>query len=380
MSEQHRDHLLGFAETEEFRDGVVALFGPGVDDEAVEKCIDDFRESVEEIFERSNPDPIATVLHPESFEFPIPNKPGQTSPVEVTITLLPEKFWQRDKFTDRPGGTEFAKKRHIDENEGISILRAGREIYYGILRGVQPTVEKVDRFIGIEIRFRPELDECFQVRNVKKGAEPVEGLRDKLQSIISKTVETGRQHLSSSYAALKAKQQNASGIHAEAEQVVQGNKDVSPRPRAGENVPKAERDRKIREAAAVLTKDNPARTKEVADAIGKRPLTLIPQAWPGSDFMQIEHLGSTAIVRLNTQHPFYTEVYSKLVDAMEAGEELDVAELARVVQVGLDILIMSFAQAEGVETDGAAKYANLRAYWGIHLNTNVQSWANSRPR
>ena len=95
MSDQHRDHLLGFAETEVFRDAVVALFGPGADDEAVEKSIDDFREAVEEIFERSNPDPIATVLHPESFEFPIPNKPGQTSPVEVTITLLPEKFWQR---------------------------------------------------------------------------------------------------------------------------------------------------------------------------------------------------------------------------------------------------------------------------------------------
>lgn len=85
-------------------------------------------------------------------------------------------------------------------------------------------------------------------------------------------------------------------------------------------------------------------------------------------------------MRLNTQHPFYTEVYAKLVDAMDAGAEVDIAELARVVQVGLDLLIMSFAQAEGMETDGGTKYANLRAYWGIHLNTNVQSWAGSRPR
>ena len=104
--------------------------------------------------------------------------------------------------------------------------------------GSNQLAREVDRFIGIEIRFRPELDECFQVRNVKKGAEPVEGLRDKLQSIISKTVETGRQHISSTYAAVKAKQQSASGIHSEAEQVVQRNKDVSPRPRAGGKRPK----------------------------------------------------------------------------------------------------------------------------------------------
>ena len=90
---------------------------------------------------------------------------GQTSPVEVTVTLLPEKFWARERFADRPGRSPAAKdRRYDDENEGTSILRAGREIFNGRLAGIQPERDELDRFIGIEIRFRPDLDECFRVR------------------------------------------------------------------------------------------------------------------------------------------------------------------------------------------------------------------------
>src|SRR5439155_11422867 len=128
-------------------------------EDEVQACAREFREAVEDLFDRSNPDPVATVLHADSFEWPVPSKAGQTSTVEVTITLLPEKFWGREKFTDRPGGMQFAKDRHIPDNEGVSILRAGREIFYGYLADVQPQIKEADRFIGVEIRFRPELDE-----------------------------------------------------------------------------------------------------------------------------------------------------------------------------------------------------------------------------
>ena len=127
------------------------------------------------------------------------------------------------------------KERRIDENEGVSILRAGREIFHGYLRDVQPPVKEIDRFIGVEIRFRPDLDECFQVRNVKKGAEPLDGLRDKLQAEVFSTVTTGRNQIESWYAELKATQETGSRIHQVAEQVVDAAKEVSPQPRAGQD-------------------------------------------------------------------------------------------------------------------------------------------------
>jgi integrase len=53
-------------------------------------------------------------------------------------------------------------------------------------------VEEIDRWFGIEISFDPELNECFRVKNVKKGAEPVEGLRDALKKKLDSEVKTAQ--------------------------------------------------------------------------------------------------------------------------------------------------------------------------------------------
>src|ERR1700722_1738970 len=211
---------------------------------------------------RFHEDPVATVLVEESFPWEIPGHTDRTGKVEVTITLLPEKF--------RPyrgaGGDQLAKERRIDENEGVSILRAGREIFYGILSGVQPPTDKVtiDRWIGIEIRFTPELDECFQVRNVKKGAEPINGLRDKLRDIIFKTVMTARKQVQSFWNEQAAVLQRERGVHGEAEDIAAKTKDISPKPVAGQDTLEPERVERIRAVAEAITKNEPEKAAEVA--------------------------------------------------------------------------------------------------------------------
>ncbi len=67
----------------------------------------------------------------------------------------------------------------------------------------------------------PELDECFHVRSVKKGAEPVNGLRDKLREIIYKTVEpTLRKQVRATFDATEAAAWRKSAAHADAEEFV----------------------------------------------------------------------------------------------------------------------------------------------------------------
>ncbi len=329
--------------------------------------------------EGAQPDPVATVLVDESFEWEVPGHADRTSKVEVSMTLLPEKF----RPHRRSGGEQLAKERRIDENEGISILRAGREIFYGILSGVQPSTEKVaiDRWVGIEIRFSPELDECFQVRNVKKGAEPINGLRDKLRDIIYKTVMTARNQIKSFWDTQEAAQQRERGVHGEAEDIAANTKDVSPRPVAGQETPEPEREQKILEAAETLTKDEPEKRDEVAREISSRPVTIIPQSFAGNELFEIEHLGSTALVKLNMRHPFYREVYSKLLAEVERtaadGENNENGSIARLAQVGLDLLILGYARAEGMRKDANEHYGDLRTFWGVHLKNMIQEWKKS---
>jgi hypothetical protein len=327
-----------------------------------------------------NPDPVATKLIDEDFDWPVPGDPARTAKVRVTMTLLPEKFRSRKSPTDRPGGSDEAKQRRIHENEGISIMRAGREVFFGYLPGIQPAVEKIkiDRWWGAEISFSPELDECFQVRNVKKGAEPIEGLRDKLESIIFKTVVTARKQLLSFWGAQEADHQRERGAHAEAEEIASKIKETSPKPQAGQETTDEYRDLKIREAAEALTRDHPERREQVEQEIRSRPVTIVPQSWPGSELLEVDHLGSTALVKLNMRHPFYREVYAKLLAEIEQsqvdGSMNGTGGIAGLAQVGLDLLILAYARAEGMRADASDYYSDLRAYWSVHLKNMVQEW------
>ena len=77
----------------------------------------------------------------ESFDWPIPNSPGETSSISVKLTLLPEA-WRTEQGD---GGRKPAVKRRIPENQGISILRHHREIAFG---NFYPTVLVRDLLIG----------------------------------------------------------------------------------------------------------------------------------------------------------------------------------------------------------------------------------------
>lgn len=332
-------------------------------------------------FHRENPDePTGNLPVDETFEWPVPVDPNRTAPVRVRISLLPEKWRLRAKDTDRPGGTSEARDRKIPDNEGISILRADREIFYDYLRDVQPSIAKIkiDRWWGCEISFSPELDECFKVRNVKKGAEPFNGLRDKLKELIFKTVENLRQQIRVTWGKTEAHEHQTAGVHSEAEEIAAKTEARSPKPRAGQDVSEKERDEKIRDAAKILTQENPDRQESVEDQIRRRPFTVVAASWPGSEIFEIEHLGSNVIVKLNMRHPFYQAVYRPLLDRLDAmsadSHSEEERELARLTQTGLDLLILSYARAEGMHANGSEHYSDLRTQWGMYLKNMVQEW------
>ena len=122
----------------------------------------------------------AIVKLSKSFNWPIPDASGKTSRVSVKLTLLPEDWRQRPG----DGGRLPARKRRIPENQGLSVLRHHREVAFGNFYPMVPRQEDIDRWWGCEINFTPELDECWEVRNVKRGARPTKELRDTLNEIL----------------------------------------------------------------------------------------------------------------------------------------------------------------------------------------------------
>ncbi len=90
-----------------------------------------------------------------------------TSTVIVRFSKIKDKFYDDTAFpSGNPGTYEIGK--HVARVEGISVVRANREIDFGVFDYYNPTNEPQHRWWGCEIIFEPELDEAFGVTNNKQ--------------------------------------------------------------------------------------------------------------------------------------------------------------------------------------------------------------------
>jgi hypothetical protein len=343
-------------------------------------------------------DPKAGVLLDESFEWPVPSDPSRTSTVRVKLTLLPESWRLKKGWGNRNYSP--TRERRIHENEGFSILRSKREIFYDVSRNFYGTaVENIDRWHGIEILFEPDLDECFRVRNVKKGAEPVDNLRSKLTGLLQPAIEVARKHIRNTYKETDVNEKLALGIHEEAENIGADVEKVSPKSRSGQENSPDEREEKLRRAAEAAAESaakgaedglSEAQVEAIKDRLKKMPLSIIDHQWPGREFIEIDHLGANVVIKLNNRHPFFTDIYGPVLkaagvlaesptertDASLSEDEL--REVARAVHTGLDLMIMAYAKAESMDKDASEKYAELRTYWGLFLSKYIEQKRSSQ--
>lgn len=135
-----------------------------------------------EIIPRTNINCTETVFEPfgnEQYpdgvvEFPIvyidPNTyEKKTSNVTLKFSLVKNLFYDQTAIAGNPGKTKLGK--HVKRLEGISIVRANREIDFGEFDFYERTNKPQHRWWGCEIRFNPELDEAFGVANNKQHVE-----------------------------------------------------------------------------------------------------------------------------------------------------------------------------------------------------------------
>lgn len=98
---------------------------------------------------------------------------GNVAESEVTVrfSIVKDKFYDKTAFPKAdPGSYDFGKK-FARRMEGISIVRANREIDFRKFDFYENINQPEHRWWGCEIRFMPELDEVFGVANNKQQVE-----------------------------------------------------------------------------------------------------------------------------------------------------------------------------------------------------------------
>lgn len=93
----------------------------------------------------------------------------KTGIVKIKFSRIKDVFYDQTALSKDPGNTQMGK--FVKKLEGISIVRAGREIDFGEFDFYEIMNQPQHRWWGCEISFDPELDEAFGVANNKQHVE-----------------------------------------------------------------------------------------------------------------------------------------------------------------------------------------------------------------
>lgn len=301
--------------------------------------------------------------------------------IEITVTLLPRVLRRVRGDGGIRGSAQPFKELHVQDNEGrVSILRYNREIYYDIIPRLFPGgVAYGDRFIGVEVSFSPVLDEYFQVRHVKRGAEPVNKLRDEIKKFIEKPILAARKQIAEGWDKQSTKDRANDPTHTTAKAAFDKVNATAPRGIAGAGMSPRQANVKLETAAKDIASsrgiDDPEEVAKLKEEVRNRDLTVIDGDWPGKELFDITHVNGRVILRLNWRHPFMERIYAPLKDAADGSAHLSVEQLQQLVmrvEGAIDLLLFSYAKAENLDREPDERYGQLRTHWGMFLADGVQ--------
>ena len=287
----------------------------------------------------------------------------------LRVTLYPQAVTRKRGM----GGDKLAKQLRVPENEGcISFTRLDREIAYNNApRIFGRSVAVQDRFIGIEVAFKPELDEYFGVRNVKRGVEPHGELREKLRSRLTEIVKIARDLIEERWGEVARNDKEHDGEHGPIMGAA-ASVNASMPDGQGPEVSEDQVNEELKSLAADTGRDKEGEIEEYIDRIRDLPFVIESVDFPGKMFIDVKHLNNQVIIRLNTRHRFYRELWQPLRDIAErdpgAVNGDDAVKAARRAVEGLALMVIAYGKAQSMSTDPQG-YDDLTVDWGKFVDT-----------
>jgi hypothetical protein len=330
----------------------------------------------------------AEIFEPITISMPVPEDAGvkeTTSDVTITMSLTPKEW--RMKGGGESGRDPWAKE-NLAGNEGFSVLRADREVFYDIMPRFKPVVhaDGIDRWWSAEISFDPVLDNYFSVKNIKRGARFVPQLREKIQEIMGPTILECRRRVLKRWDLTKAKEHAGGGAtstdHAEAEEAVK--KVKAPKSSKKDAKTDEEKREEIKDVLKHIFDEGVL--DDWLAKIEKQPCTIIDRddtKWKGDTFIDIHPAGGKTVIEYNRSHDIFILIYDAIKELSTCSPESDseaVVKRAKNLKAAIDLLLMAYAQAENYfgDPDEEQRIGDtlkfLRNNWGQFLRLYVKAY------
>lgn len=284
--------------------------------------------------------------------------------IKVRFAYMPPTFLRipEDKKKGR-GGKNNARFPIRKENNGIIVLRAGRQIDVISSKCPWTWFQNNDRYIGIEVDFPPVFDEEFSITTSKQQIVLSPRMWDILkENGVADAITQMRKEFEKDTKELKVEQDTPDPDEPRASEAA-----MAAAEKFLHRVPPTESSDERRESEANLDKEAeriagetglPKETVKqglIGKALG-RPFRVDFVNHPDAPFYSLERHGGQRVLRINKAHPFYTDFYAA-------------ADSSPTVRFRLEVLLFVLGDCELSATADEFKkfYKSERSEWSKNL-------------
>ena len=307
------------------------------------------------------------------------------STITIRYSLLPKEFLARGGGRRQAGDHEENMRRFVNRNEGISILRNNREVrdpgfdipYWS------PKFKEVDRWWGCEIAFNAELDNWFQVKNIKRGAAPLKDLREELQKHINGVRNTCIKEVQDYWDSLQDATPPPPGANVDpthgtatkiAEETIEEKK-----PKDNFSKDKEPEDEIEKFIKSRFGDDKPDVAKAFVEYFRNHKITIIDRPSGSANFFEIAHFGDgKKNITYNTNHVFSKKYFQVLDELKALGDDATLPQ--QQIMILIDLLLIAYSLAESqFEREATFKaedfFEDMMRNWGKFLRDLLKTWA-----
>jgi len=318
-------------------------------------------------------DPKSELFEPIEIDWPI-NDPkiekelGRSdSKILINLSLTPLAW----RSYQGAGNSDDAKKRFIDQNEGFSFIRHGREVGYDWIPRWKNQSLEIDRWWSAEICFEPELDSSFTVKNIKRGAVPISELKSIIHSRIWPWIKQKREQVRQEWKK-NLSEDDPTNINPKGSSGHEASEKIASKT----NLPKGKAVNKTEEVAKAAAKGDLDQERIWKARFESQPFSIKDDQWPGSSFIDINHMGGSDFLMYNTRH--------SLIDTLrtiqsEISDGINLDSNAERLNTLIDIIFMSFGKAKSMidhdsQITGHQFQDQLINNWGSFLSSYIKTW------
>jgi hypothetical protein len=201
-----------------------------------------------------------------------------------------------------------------------------------------------------------------------------------IRTLLARYIPEARKKIEDKWGKIDPEEQEPEQEHAPIVQAVKDINAMLPKGRAQPPESEKERQQAFEDLAKDLGKEDGKAKQEYIEKIKNLPVVVESVDFAGSNFMDIQHLGQQIIIRLNTRHRFYREMWKPIQDIARlspgeiSGDEA--VRVARRTTEALTLLLIAYGKAESMHETPHEQYGDLRGFWGQFLDTLMKKVKN----